>query len=135
MAPGPIVYHGSSIGAGVACELARTHPPSALILQSAFSSLADVGRHAYPILPIGWILKDRFENEAKVDACGCPLLMIHGDADRIVPMALGRRVYERAQAPKMWWPVEGAGHNDLVPIAGAAYWQGIEAFLDEYLAR
>lgn len=132
-APGPTVYLGSSIGSGVACELAQRAPPAGLILQSGFSSLVDVARSAYPILPVGWLLRDRYENEAKIRDCACPLLVVHGDADRIAPMKHARRVFEAAREPKAWLEVPGAGHNDLVAVGGAVYWDAVRTFLDAHL--
>jgi len=132
-APGSVVYLGSSIGSGAACELAVREPPAGLILQSGFSSLADVAGSAYPFLPVRWLLRDRFENEAKIERCQCPLLVVHGDADRIAPARFARRLYEKAREPKQWVEIPGAGHNDLVPVAGPRYWDAVRAFLDEHL--
>jgi len=134
-APGRVVYLGSSIGSGVACELALREPPAGMILQSAFSSLVDVARGAYRILPVGLFLKDRFENTAKIERAACPLLMIHGDADRIAPIGLARDLYEKAREPKAWIEVPGAGHNDLVFVAGPSYWEALRRFLDTHLAE
>jgi len=117
----------------VACELATCEPPAGLILQSGFSSMADVAGNAYPFLPIRWLLRDRYENEAKIERCGCPLLVIHGDGDRIAPARFARRLYEQARGHKQWVEIPDAGHNDLVPVAGPRYWDAVRAFLDEHL--
>ena len=132
---GPVVYVGNSIGCGVACDLASHHAPAGLVLQSPFTSLPDVAGDAYPWLPAGWILRDRFDNLGKIGALGCPVLILHGTADRIIPMAHGRRLFEAAADPKDWVPVAGAGHNDLVATAGSAYWERLDRFLQVAFSR
>lgn len=133
-APGPLVYMGNSIGGGVAVELARRHPPAALMLQSPFTSLPAVGQRAYPFLPVRWLLKDRYENLEKIGALRCPLLVLHGDVDTIVPFDLGRTLFEAAPEPKRWVTIDGAGHNDIVEVGGAQYWDAIDGFLGEHVA-
>ncbi len=124
-----IIYMGESLGTGVAVELARRHPPRALILQSAFSSCAAVAQHAYPFAPVGLLMKDRYDSAAKIGDIACRILMIHGDADRIIPMIYGRALFEAARQPKEWLTVAGADHNDLPWVGGARYLDALEAFV------
>lgn len=131
--PGPVAYMGISVGSGVAVELARRHAPSALILQSGFTSLGDVGQNAYPFLPVRLFLRDRYLNVEKIASVEAPLLMIHGDVDRIVPTKLGRRLFEAAREPKRWVEIEGAGHNDMAYAGGGAWRAAIRDFLREHL--
>jgi len=128
----PVIV-GSSIGCGVAVEMARRHTPAALILQSGYSSMAAVGGAAYPYLPAGLLLKDRFDNLAKIRALDCPLLCLHGDDDRIIPIQLGRRLYQAANQPKHWVTLQGSGHNNMWDAPEDAYWLAVEEFLDEYV--
>lgn len=128
-AKGQLVYLGESIGCGVAVELARRRPPAALILQAGFSSAVDVARRAYPYFPVSLLMKDRFESARKIPEVKCPVLCIHGDADTIVPMPLGRALFEAARDPKEWFEVPGAGHNDLPWVNLEAYKARIEAFI------
>ena len=124
-----IVYFGESLGTSVAVELARRHPPSALILQSGFSSAVDVARRAYPFLPVRLLLKDRFETRAKLPEAAAPVLVIHGDKDSIVPASMGRSLYEAAREPREWYLVPGADHNDLPWVGGRAYLERIDEFV------
>ncbi len=128
--PGLIIAVGESIGAAVAVELATDKAVDGLIIQSAFTSATDVGREAYPWLPVGWLMKDRFENLPKMKDVGCPLLVIHGDRDSIVPISHGERLFTEARPPKQWYPVPGADHNFLIEVGGADYIGRIEAFAD-----
>ena len=129
-AAGKLVYYGESLGGAVAVELARHRAPAALILQSAFSSAVDVARKAYPFLPVNLLMKDRYENLKKISEVHCPTLVIHGEADNIVPPALGRALFEAANEPKEWYPVADAGHNDLPWRGGKEYLRRLEAFLE-----
>ncbi len=127
---GRLVLLGQSLGGGVATELAARHEPDGLILINAAASLLDIARGAYPWLPVGLLMRDRFEAEARIPAVGCPLLAIHAARDTIVPIELGRRLFEAARGPKEFWEVRDAGHNDLLEVAGAEYVRRIRAFLE-----
>jgi hypothetical protein len=123
-----LVYFGESLGTGVAVELATRRAPEKLVLEAAFDSAVAVGKRAYPILPVSWLLRDRFESDRKIAEVHAPLLMLHGTEDDIIPLAHGRRLYERANEPKRFVEIEGAGHNDL-RLAGDAYFGPLDAFL------
>jgi hypothetical protein len=116
--PESIVYFGESLGAAVAIGLAVEHPPAVLVLRSPFTTLADVGRVHYPFLPVRSLLKDRYDSVGRVAAVRCPLLVVAGSADGIVPAAQSRRVYDAARHPKRYVEIPGAGHNDWALIAG-----------------
>jgi hypothetical protein len=126
---GRLVFLGQSLGGGVAVEMAARHAPAGLILENAAASLVDIARGAYPWLPVGLLMRDRFDAEQRAPAVACPLLAIHGEEDRVVPIALGRRLYEAAGGPKTWWPVPGAGHDELMDTLGPEYLERIAAFL------
>jgi hypothetical protein len=110
-APERVVLHGESLGAAVAFELARRRPCAAVIAESAFTSLPDVGAKAYPFLPVRWLARFRYDNLAKVAELGVPLLFIHSPDDEIVPVEHGRRLFEAAREPKRLLLTTG-GHND-----------------------
>lgn len=126
-----LAYLGESLGSGVAVEMAIRAAPAGLIIQSGFSSAADVGQHRYPLLPVGLLMKDSFDSLPKIGGLSCPLLAIHGDRDRTVPLSLGRALFEAAPEPKEWLPVRGAAHNDVSGAGGQSYWKKIDNFLNE----
>jgi fermentation-respiration switch protein FrsA (DUF1100 family) len=109
--------------------MAIDHPPAAVILRSPFTSLIDVGRHHYAFLPVGWLLRDRFDTIARIGRVAAPLLVIAGDNDHIVPMAHSRRLFEAAGDPKSLLIIRGAGHNDLALLAGREMIDGMLLFL------
>lgn len=110
-APERLVLYGESLGAAVTFELARRRPCAAVIAESAFTSLPDVGARAYPFLPVRLLARYRYDNLAKVAELSVPLLLIHSPSDEIVPVEHGRRLFEAAREPKRWLQTEG-GHND-----------------------
>lgn len=114
-----LVYFGESLGAAVAIRLAVEHPPAALALRSPFTSLADVGREHYPFLPVRWLLRDRFPNLDRIVQISCPLLVIAGDRDRIVPAEQSRQLFAAGSEPKTLVIIRGADHNDEALVAGS----------------
>jgi fermentation-respiration switch protein FrsA (DUF1100 family) len=130
-APGRFVYVGSSIGTGVAVDLAAREAPAGLVLLAPFPSLRAVARRAYPIFPVGPFLRDRYPSIDKIGEIACPLLVVHGEADAIVPLELGRALFDEAPEPKRFVAVPGAGHNDLIDRGGRATFEALRAFLGE----
>jgi fermentation-respiration switch protein FrsA (DUF1100 family) len=113
-----LVYFGESLGAAVAVELAAEYPPAALVLRSPFTSMADVGSYPYPILPVRLLLRDRYAAIDRIAHVRAPVLVIAGDADRIVPLEQSRRLHDAARSPKSFVVIAGADHNDAALNAG-----------------
>ncbi|GIG38729.1 alpha/beta hydrolase [Cellulomonas phragmiteti] len=116
-----LVYLGESLGAAVATALAVEHPPAALVLRSPFTSLADAGRAAVHV-PVGWLLRDRYDVRALVARVDAPVAVVHGTADTIVPPSQSREVADAVRgtgAQVVERKVAGAGHNDADLAHGA----------------
>jgi uncharacterized protein len=139
--PQRVVVYGESIGGGVAVRLAAElcqagTPPAGLVLRSTFSSLVDAGAYHYPWLPVRWLLVDRFRSDERIGMVTCPVLQLHGTADRIVPIDMGRRLFDAAPntsasgVPKRFVELPGAGHNDTVYVAVAELRRAVGEFLD-----
>jgi uncharacterized protein len=124
-----LVYFGESLGTAVAVELAAEHPPAAVVLRSPFTSMTDVGRHHYPVLPVRWLLRDRFDTINRIPHVRAPVMVICGDADSIVPIAHTRRVFEAAGNPKRLLVIEGADHNDGSLLNGREMIDSVLRFL------
>jgi uncharacterized protein len=118
--PGRVVYLGESIGGALALALALEAPPLGLVLQSAFTSVRDMGRLHYPFIPPAMV-PDAYPNLRRIAQLRSPLLVIHGDRDDIVPVAHGQVLFDAAPPPKRLEIVRGAGHNDLLDAMGASY--------------
>jgi fermentation-respiration switch protein FrsA (DUF1100 family) len=123
-----LVYFGRSLGAAVAVELARTHPPAGLILETAFTTLKDVARVHYPFVPL-WFLRTKYESLRKIPELHVPLLILHGDRDEVVPLEQAQRLYSAANEPKRLYVIRGAHHNDTYVIGGSAYFDVWARFL------
>ena len=124
-----LVYFGESLGTAVAAELAVEYPPAALILRSPFTSMTDVGQHHYALLPVRWLLRDRYSTIDRIGRVSAPVLIIGGDDDRIVPIEQTRRVFDAARGPKSLLVVDGADHNDQSLLAGREVIDGVLRFL------
>ncbi|HET7218781.1 MAG TPA: alpha/beta hydrolase [Vicinamibacterales bacterium] len=124
-----IVYFGESLGAAIALQLAVEHTPEALILRSPFTSLADVGQYHYPLLPVRLLLRDRFASIAHAHQVTCPVLVIAGRRDTIVPIDQTRRLYDSIVAPKAFVEIPSADHNDYELLAGGEMIESIRRFL------
>ncbi len=129
--PDKIVYFGESLGAAIAVALAVEAPPAALVLRSPFSSMVRIGQTHYPFLPVGLMLKDRYESEKRIRRVSAPLLVIAGAADTVVPPQDSVRLFEAAHEPKRLHLVAGADHNDHDLNAGGAIIDVILEFLAE----
>ena len=118
MDPDRLVYFGESLGAAVAVALAAEHPPAAVVLRSPFTSLVDMGRLLYPFLPVRLLLRDRFDAISQIRQLQCPLLVVAGERDSIVPPDQSRRLFDAAPGPKRLALIPGADHNDVALLAG-----------------
>ncbi len=101
---------GNSIGSGPATQLARETQVGALVLISPFASLPDVVAEKFPWLPGRWLVKDRFDNAAKLAAVASPVLLLHGQADTMIPNTHSRRLAKAAPRARLA-VVPGYGHN------------------------
>lgn len=124
IAPEKLIHLGSSIGTGVAVEMAKRHPSGGVILHSPMLSAFRVITR-YPIFPF-----DRFYNNKKIDQIKAPLWIVHGTEDSIISAWHGRELFKLAKEPKQAYWVEDADHNDLLVVAGENYWQKLTQFFD-----
>ena len=112
-APERIVLWGESLGSGVAVALAAEKKVSHVVLQSPFTSAADVAAGRYWFAPVRLLMKDQFRSDLRIGKVTAPVLVLHGDRDTVVPFAFGERLYEMITAPKKFVRFPGGGHNDL----------------------
>lgn len=120
--PEEILLLGKSIGGGPSLDLAVRETVGGLILESVFVSAFRV-LTTVPLFPV-----DKFNNLKKIRTLSCPILVIHGRQDSIVPFWHGERLYEEAHPPKMRFWVDTAHHNDLMWRAGEEYWDALDRF-------
>ncbi len=108
-----IVVWGESLGTAVAVALGADKPIGALILDAPFTSAADVGAAVYPFVPVRWLMKDPFHSDRRIGRIHAPLLVLHGERDRVVPIVYGERLFALANEPKRFVRLPMGNHVDL----------------------
>ena len=126
--PRRIYVYGRSLGSAAATYTATRHPVAGLILESPFTNAADMARDAYRILP-RFILRLSLDNLGRMKQVHCPVLVFHGTADRLVPIAMGRQVAAAAAGPVEFVLVQGSGHNETYDLGGKRYRDKVWAFV------
>jgi fermentation-respiration switch protein FrsA (DUF1100 family) len=124
-----IVIFGESLGGAVAIDLATKTNACGLIVQSSFTSIADMAAELLPFVP-SFMLRTKMDSLSKIKRVSCPKLFIHSQADEIILYKLGRRLFDAAHAPKQFYEVKGASHNLTFEIGGAAYYEAIRSFIN-----
>ncbi len=123
-----IILMGQSLGGAVAIDLASHDGARALVVASTFTSLPDVAASHFPWLLPRWNMAMRLDSLKKIPNYSGPLLISHGDADEVIPLQHGERLYHAAPGPKRFYCQQGAGHNDP---RGEEYRQMLEDFLTQ----
>ena len=95
-----IIIYGESLGTGVAAEIAQNKKFAGVILESPFTSMIAAAKSKYPIFPIKLLLKDKYESDRKIKNIKSPILIMHGEIDKIVPFWMGKKMFEIANEPK-----------------------------------
>lgn len=129
--PEQIVLFGESLGCAVTVELATSHRSAAVVLEAPFTSVPDMSRLVFPMLPVGAFIKNRYDNLSKIGRLRTPLLVMHGDRDEVVPFWMGERLFAAAAEPKRFFKIVGAGHNDTYIAGGDAYRNALVQFVRE----
>ena len=105
-----IILYGESLGTGVAVEVAQNKNYAGVILESPYTSMVNMGKKHYPLFPVRFLLKDKFDSYKKIKKVSVPILVIHGKIDKIVPFAMGKKIYELANEPKFFYFQEYGDH-------------------------
>jgi uncharacterized protein len=107
-----IIVYGESLGSGVATQVAATRPVGGMILDAPYTSTVDVGAQAYWFLPVRLLMADRYETIRHIKKVTAPLLIVHGERDGVIPVAMGRAVHAAATSAKEIATFPAAGHDD-----------------------
>lgn len=108
-----ILLFGESLGSGVAVRMATEFAVKGMILDSPYTSTANRAAEIYPWLPVHVIMKDTFDSLAWIEHVGCPVLILHGDADVVIPVHHGRQLFAAARQPKYGFFPVGVGHVEV----------------------
>jgi len=129
--PGSVVVYGHSLGSVIAIDLAirKEGKIGGLVLESPLTSARDMARELYYGLPVDLLMSLKLDNIGKIGKISTPLLVIHGDADEVIPFRMGRELFESAHEPKKFLSIPGAGHSDCFIVGGESYWNAWKEFL------
>jgi len=105
-----LILYGESLGTAVAIETAQNKDLAGIILESPFTSMAELAQKYYPVLPVKYLLKDKYETIKKLPNIISPLLVLHGRLDTIVPFAMGQKLFEQANEPKFKYFIDNDDH-------------------------
>ena len=124
-----IVLFGRSLGAAVATEIAVKRKANSLILESAFTSTKAMARTMPLFALLSPFLPAHYNNLEKIEHITIPKLIIHGNRDEIIPFTMGEQLFEAGPEPKIFYAIEGAGHNDTWVVGGKKYFETLKQFI------
>ena len=105
-----LILYGESLGTAVAIETAQNKDLAGIILESPFTSMVELAQKYYPVLPVKFLLKDKYETIKKLPNINSPLLVLHGKLDNIVPFSMGKKLFEKANEPKFKYFIDDDDH-------------------------
>jgi len=109
-----VIVYGRSLGTAMATHVASNNNPGKLLLETPFYNLYDAAKYRFSFLPLKLLLRYRFETNKNIQRLQCPLVIIHGTEDTVVPYESGKRLFEEAPSPKELITIPEGNHNNLV---------------------
>lgn len=129
--PEKIILFGRSLGAAIALEVASKSNVRSIILESAFTSTREMAKNMFLFNLFYYFIPANYNNLKKIPQITVPKLIVHGEADDLVPFSMGQKLFKAARAPKYFLPLEEAGHNDTYEMGGARYFQAFATFVED----
>jgi len=127
--PGPLIVAGESLGAAVAAAVATDGDADALLLITPWDTLKNVAGHHYPWLPVGWLLRDRYDSVGNLAGYRGRVAVVVAERDGIVPARFGRALLATLSEPKRLWTIPAADHNDWWGRVDDVWWEAVTRFL------
>jgi len=124
-----LLLFGRSLGTALAVHIARSIEPLGIILEAAFTGTLDMLRRYFPFGVPPSLTQTVYDNLSFIEAITCPILFIHGAHDQAIPISMGRTLYEKATAPKFFYEVPQADHNDTYLVGREAYFERWRSFV------
>jgi fermentation-respiration switch protein FrsA (DUF1100 family) len=115
-----IIFFGRSLGASIAAQLATKAEAKSLVIESAFTSIIDIGRKLYPYLPVRWFARFYYPTIDYIKKVNCPIMVIHSPEDEIIPYLFGQKLFQVANEPKEFVEISGT-HNEGFVTSGDVY--------------
>ena len=126
--PQNVILFGRSLGGAVAIDLASKVTCGGVVVESSFTSADELGRKMFPYFPVKFLLRFKFDSLAKIAKLSCPVLVTHSPDDDLIPVEMGRQLYEAAREPKFFIELNGL-HNDRDYLENQAYLEGLRDFI------
>ncbi len=126
-----VIIFGRSLGGAVAAWLARKYTPKALILESTFTSIPDMGSELYPWFPVRFFSRFKYPTVEYMKEVKCPVLILHSSGDDLVPFSHGMHLFDAAPEPKEFIELIGS-HNDGFLTSGKHYTDGLQTFIARF---
>jgi fermentation-respiration switch protein FrsA (DUF1100 family) len=131
----PLIYWGRSLGGAMAAHAATVRRPDAVIIEAGFPDARSAVRGSPLLAVLSFFSSYRFPTAEFLDRAHVPVLMLHGDRDRVIPIELGRELFRRIHGSKQFVVVAGGDHNDAVARDAQAYWSAIDRFIGTFRAH
>lgn len=132
--PRHIFVYGHSLGGAAAIDLASRRECGGLIVESSFTRARDMAQRMLLIPLLAYVPKTRFDSLAKIARVRAPVLIAHGTRDSVVPLWMGKSLFQAAPEPKTWLVINGAGHDDLPEVGGEEYLESLRKFIKAPIA-
>ena len=132
--PAQIVVYGESLGSAVAVDLAARFPTGGVVLEEAFTSIADVGQKMFPFLPVRLLVRNKYDTLSKISRINAPLLLIHSRDDEFFSYRHAERLFAAARDPKRLVELRG-GHNDAFLVSAGPYHRALQGFFQNPSSR
>ena len=125
----PVIYWGRSLGGTMAAYAATVRAPDGLILESAFPDVRTLVRISPPMAVLSLFSTYRFPAAEFLQRVTSPVLVMHGEGDRVIPFGQGQALFEKIPGPKRFFTIRGGDHNDMAPRDLHAYWEAVNGFV------
>jgi len=132
IAPDNLFLFGRSLGGACAIEIAAKNKAAGLIVESAFTSVKDMANKMFPFFPFKFLLRNKYDALGAIASVDMPKLFLHGAEDELVPYSMGQKLFAAARAPKEFYAIKGAGHNDTYAVGGKEYFDTLGRFIQKY---
>jgi fermentation-respiration switch protein FrsA (DUF1100 family) len=127
----PLVYWGRSLGTTMAAYAATIRPPDGIVLEAGFPSMRTVVRTSPVLWALAWFSSYQFPTAQWMAKTKVPVLVLHGDADSVIPYRLGQELYEQLAGDKRFVTITGGDHNDAAPRDPKTYWDAVATFVTD----
>jgi len=129
--PNELFLFGRSLGGACAIQVASKNKAAGLVVESVFTSVRDMADIMFSFFPLKFLLRSNYNSIETISLVNMPKMFIHGTDDEIIPVSMGRKLFEVSEEPKIFYEIKGAGHNDTYQVGGQDYLDKIGRFVKD----